>query len=156
MEFRCFVKNRKFIAVSQRDPPNKYTFLQSAQERGRLWAILHQFMAGFVVDRFQLDSFVCDVYVTSKPRVRIVDFAPFGPPTDSLLFSWSELEEIESHDASDGRENLRVCGDEVSEILPSRNLYCGLPDELSTLQGRTEGDKETAIEILLKHAQLGS
>jgi hypothetical protein len=34
---------------------------------------------------------VCDVYVDKQFKCWIVDFNPFVPVTDSLLFSWDEL-----------------------------------------------------------------
>jgi len=32
-----------------------------------------------------------DLYIDRKERVWIIDFNPFGEPTNSLLFDWSEL-----------------------------------------------------------------
>jgi len=38
-----------------------------------------------------IDSYTLDIYIDKKKRVWLVDFNLFGPPTDSLLFSWGEL-----------------------------------------------------------------
>lgn len=43
--------------------------------------------------RFPLRRYVMDLYVDIPPRrkVWLVDFSPWGPTTEPLLFDWSEL-----------------------------------------------------------------
>jgi len=52
-----------------------------------------------------------DVYVDRQGRVWVMDLAPWGPPTDALLFEWGEEEE------EGGREGGREGGGGVSLVL---------------------------------------
>ncbi|KAG9288346.1 hypothetical protein G9A89_021377 [Geosiphon pyriformis] len=89
MEFRCFVKNQGLIAISQRDV-NYYPFLNEIKEE--LKAKIVQFFLDNIQHKFSNLNYVFDVYVTrNRERVWLIDFNPFGPMTDSLLYSWDEI-----------------------------------------------------------------
>ncbi len=60
---------------------------------------------------------VFDVVRYLKDRVRLVDFNPFGPTTDSLLFDWDA--EPLSGDAGHAAPELRHIGRESSGIRPN-------------------------------------
>ncbi|KAF6022929.1 CDC123 [Bugula neritina] len=88
-EFRCFVKDKKLIAISQRSQhfhdfidPSKSTIVQN---------ICH-FFENRIVQVFPESSYTFDV---SMPRLdkdpTLLDFNPFQRVTDGLLFSWDEL-----------------------------------------------------------------
>ncbi len=96
LEFRCFVKDRTLVAITQRDL-NHYAFL-----RGLRPAIVARAKELFATLRFSFPegSFVFDVYIpeaafddeTSRlGRARLIDINPWAPRTDTLLFGWSEL-----------------------------------------------------------------
>lgn len=89
MEFRCFVKDRQLVAISQRDL-NYYAFLDEASDEIR--EMIGVFFDDVLLPRADSNSFVFDVYIP-KPlnRVYLVDINPFWRKTDSLLFSWHEL-----------------------------------------------------------------
>lgn len=53
------------------------------------------FFCEHIKNRFDSRDFVFDVVRTRKDRVKLVDFNPFGLTTDSILFSWQELEEFD-------------------------------------------------------------
>ncbi|TDZ61622.1 Cell division cycle protein 123 [Colletotrichum trifolii] len=98
LEFRCFVKQRTLIGISQRDW-NYYPFLAALRPalESRIW----DFFEDRLQHTFPDASFVFDVYVpgdsTSRDelgKVRLVDVNPWAPRTDSLLFSWAELIEF--------------------------------------------------------------
>ena len=92
LEFRCFVKHRALIGISQRDP-NRYEFLRRME--GRLVSRIKRFFASELRFSFPDPSFVFDVYIPDEAgslgAVRLVDVNPWAPRTDSLLFDWAEL-----------------------------------------------------------------
>lgn len=99
MEFRCFVKHRTLIGISQRDP-NYYDFLEGI--RPQLWRKIKKFFREKLRFTFPDASFAFDVYVPKSSfgedglgRVSLIDINPWAPRTDSLLFTWQELLEME-------------------------------------------------------------
>lgn len=115
LEFRCFVKHRALVGISQRDA-NYYGFLHDLGPR------IQKKIEGFFRETLRLTfpdaCFTFDVYIPEDSfsrdglgRVRLVDINPWAPRTDGLLFSWQELAEMEVehplygsvgvHDASD-------------------------------------------------------
>ncbi|PHH91835.1 hypothetical protein CDD83_10085 [Cordyceps sp. RAO-2017] len=99
LEFRCFVKHRSLIAISQRDL-NYYSFLMGL--RPSIWKKIRIFFTEKLRLTFPDASFAFDVYLPEDPgaddglgRVRLIDINPWAPRTDSLLFSWAELLDME-------------------------------------------------------------
>ncbi|PFH60385.1 hypothetical protein XA68_11048 [Ophiocordyceps unilateralis] len=99
LEFRCFVKHRSLVGITQRDL-NYYAFLQGL--RAQIRSKIVTFFRRTVRRTFADASFVFDVYVPEDPmapdglgRVRLMDINPWAPRTDSLLFSWDELLAVE-------------------------------------------------------------
>ncbi|KAI7863908.1 D123-domain-containing protein [Spinellus fusiger] len=93
MEFRCFVKNNRIIGISQRDGCY-YPFLVEAKDD--LEETIHDFFEETVLDVFPSTHYVFDVYIRRSPlKVYLVDFNPFSPTTDSLLYDWEYLEDFD-------------------------------------------------------------
>ncbi|XP_027899911.1 translation initiation factor eIF2 assembly protein isoform X1 [Xiphophorus couchianus] len=88
-EFRCFVKENKLIAVSQRDHTQYYQHILKQEQH--ISQAIQDFFSQHVQYRFLDEDFVFDVYRDSQGRVWLIDLNPFGEVTDSLLFSWDEL-----------------------------------------------------------------
>ncbi|PHH75497.1 hypothetical protein CDD80_2331 [Ophiocordyceps camponoti-rufipedis] len=95
LEFRCFVKHRCLVGITQRDL-NYYGFLAGLRPRIRRKIV--DFFGRTLRRTFADASFVFDVYVPEDPseddglgRVRLMDINPWAPRTDTLLFSWDEL-----------------------------------------------------------------
>ncbi|KAM8884373.1 translation initiation factor eIF2 assembly protein [Synchiropus picturatus] len=88
-EFRCFVKENKLIAISQRDYTQFYQHVLKQEQQ--ICQAIQDFFSLHVQYRFLDEDFVFDVYRDSQGRVWLIDLNPFGEVTDSLLFSWDEL-----------------------------------------------------------------
>lgn len=89
VEFRCFVRNRRLLAICQRDM-NHFDFLANMQDHLRIK--IQEFFDVRLRDTFSDENFVFDVYVPNPyDRVWLVDINPWAPRTDPLLFSWMEL-----------------------------------------------------------------
>ncbi|KAF1967403.1 D123-domain-containing protein [Bimuria novae-zelandiae CBS 107.79] len=89
VEFRCFVRDRKLIAICQRDL-NHFEFLFKMEDKLR--QSIQEFFDGKLRDTFPDPNFTFDVYIPPPhDRVWLVDFNPWALRTDPLLFSWMEL-----------------------------------------------------------------
>ncbi|KAI9328274.1 cell division cycle protein [Obelidium mucronatum] len=102
MEFRCFVKENRLIAISQRDHLNFYPFL--AASRSVLESRIQQFYDLEIWGKFFADNscFTFDVYVNKgNQKVWLIDFNPFSVNTDSLLFTWDEILEVQEEKVDD-------------------------------------------------------
>ncbi|KAG6038768.1 hypothetical protein E4U41_003724 [Claviceps citrina] len=99
LEFRCFVKYRSLVGITQRDL-NYYAFLDGL--RPQLWKKMNVFFREKLRLTFPDACFAFDVYIPedrSDPdglgKLRLIDINPWAPRTDPLLFSWQELLEME-------------------------------------------------------------
>jgi len=134
MEFRCFVKHRNLVAISQRDL-NYFEFLQPLKED--IIAKISQLFNNKLRYTFPHGNFVFDVYIPEgegEPlsRARLIDINPWAPHTDSLLFGWQELLDLEVPGPI-----LGVVGDGTLEGDRERKNSAGT-DEAS----EDEGDEE--------------
>ncbi|ERF74735.1 hypothetical protein EPUS_04904 [Endocarpon pusillum Z07020] len=94
LEFRCFVRHRILIAVSQREM-NYFAFL--FEMRPKLLERIQTFLQDDLLSseyfsNGDLENFIFDVYIPPPhDRVWLIDINPWAPRTDPLLFSWLEL-----------------------------------------------------------------
>ncbi|KAF2878400.1 cell division cycle protein-like protein [Massariosphaeria phaeospora] len=99
VEFRCFVRNRKLIAICQRDL-NYFEFLFQMQDKLR--QTIEEFFDKHIRDTFPDSNFTFDVYIPPPhDRVWVMDFNPWAQRTDPLLFSWFELLTLPEPEESD-------------------------------------------------------
>ncbi|KAL6073131.1 Cell division cycle protein 123 [Balamuthia mandrillaris] len=127
MEFRCFMKGRQLIGITQRDPSKYFAFLKDC--RHDLRERIAQFFQEHIQHSFEDEEVVFDVYLDKKQRVWLVDFNPFSPHTDSLLFSWQELLSFSSPPPAEAHDcELRIIESEAEvRRADSGNR---LPDDL--------------------------
>lgn len=96
VEFRCFVMQRRIVAITQRDL-NHYDFLEDGKEE--FLALIQEFFARHLEKTFPEADFVFDVYIPktllTESRVWLVDINPYAPKTDTLTFSWQEILNID-------------------------------------------------------------
>ncbi len=99
-EFRLFIRDGQLLGASQYNLVRYFHRLD--RNRENYWEILKKFFKK-VRKHLPPEAMVMDVYITSADEVLIIDFNPWGPPTDPLLMrSWErdwtvkpELEIIE-------------------------------------------------------------
>ncbi|KAI9897206.1 hypothetical protein N3K66_008228 [Trichothecium roseum] len=135
LEFRCFVKHRSLIGISQRDL-NYYSFLNDL--RPQIWRRIRTFFLQTLRHTFPDESFIFDVYVPESHadrdglgKVRLIDINPWAPRTDTLLFGWEELLEwqvrkplygsaanLEGYDVARGGDGGEDTSDETDDDDP--------------------------------------
>ncbi len=98
-EFRCFVKGRRLLAISQRDVTQFYRHV--GEDKESILTDITSFFGEHIQGRFPLENFVFDVVRQAKDRVSLVDFGPFGPITDPGLFVWDDLIQMGKEDGID-------------------------------------------------------
>lgn len=90
MEFRCFVRNRRLVGISQREVTGFYPNL--IEKKHDLEMVIKNFYIDNVNTRFESESYTFDVYVKKDETVKLVDFNPWCAFTLPLMFTWEELE----------------------------------------------------------------
>ncbi|KAG8201612.1 hypothetical protein JTE90_012683 [Oedothorax gibbosus] len=88
-EFRCFIVNNTLIGISQREPSAYFEHI--GRYKSDIVEDIVSFYQTHIHLKFPATNYVFDVYRRIKGRVCLIDFNPFGSVTDSLLFSWDEL-----------------------------------------------------------------
>lgn len=92
LEFRVFIKNRVIVGVSQRDL-NYYDYLDKLVPTFR--AKIDDMFALVIEPGLEDDCVIVDIYIPRPfSKVWLIDFNPFSRKTDSLLFTWHELLQI--------------------------------------------------------------
>ncbi|KAF2660220.1 D123-domain-containing protein [Lophiostoma macrostomum CBS 122681] len=115
VEFRCFVRNRKLIALCQRDL-NHFEFLFKMQDQLR--QTIATFFEAKLKDSFPDPNFTFDVYVPPPhDRVWLVDLNPWAPRTDPLLFSWLELLTLTEPENPGADEEAEEEDDDVETVF---------------------------------------
>lgn len=101
LEFRCFVKSRVLVGISQREHLNYYSYLDDLKDS--LGYEIEEFFENHLQSSFPDDNFVFDVYIPAPhDRVFLMDINPWAPTTDPLLFTWYELLSIPNEELRPG------------------------------------------------------
>jgi hypothetical protein len=92
MEFRCFLKKRRLVGISQYDYFHVYPELKGQEEKIRF--AVESFLPDFL-EAIHLDDVVFDVFVKSRTignetihETKLVEINPFSEMTDPCLFDW--------------------------------------------------------------------
>ena len=91
-ELRVWVSDDEVVCISQRDTSNFYPHM--LREEHNIKRDVLTFFSEHIRSKFPLSRFVMDVVRPSKDTVILMDFNPWGQTTDSLLFSWEELDAL--------------------------------------------------------------
>ncbi|KAJ2554518.1 hypothetical protein EV175_002555 [Coemansia sp. RSA 1933] len=110
MEFRCFVRNRQIIAISQIDP-RFYDFLEDMSSE--ILAKISDLFETHVRPNFPSSSYCFDAYIArTADKTYVVDFEPWTHSVEPILFDWDELLEM-SHD---GEPEIRFFPNNVNTM----------------------------------------
>lgn len=92
-EFRCFVKDRQLVAITQRDM-NYYDFLEHS--RPYIKKVCTD-LSDNISSKFPDPDYVFDTHIPKKgSKAYLIDINPWDQQTDTLLYSWDELNTSES------------------------------------------------------------
>ncbi|KAK3013204.1 hypothetical protein RJ639_010392 [Escallonia herrerae] len=76
MEFRCFVRSRLLVGISQREVTGFYPVL--LEKKNNLKMMIRDFFTDEVSTRFESENYTIDVYITTDGRVKLLDFNPWA------------------------------------------------------------------------------
>ncbi|KAJ1817922.1 hypothetical protein LPJ56_001964, partial [Coemansia sp. RSA 2599] len=89
MEFRCFVRNKRLVAISQIEMQH-YEFLEGMREE--IESSVQRLYDQHVCSQFGSESYCFDVYITQESgRTYVIDFEPWCEKVDSCLYLWQEI-----------------------------------------------------------------
>jgi len=132
MEFRCFVKNKDIVAISQRDNTAFYDHIM--KNESSIKQDIFTFFKEHIQNKFNCDNYVFDVIRSKKDKVILVDFNPFGETTDALFFTWEELKSWNSH------FEFRYATDS-SGVQPHPYRHYSIPRDFVDLGSGSDPDK---------------
>lgn len=138
------------IGICQRHCANYYDFI--GPHRQAIAEDVLNFYNRAIKAKFPDNDFVFDVYRKDKGKVHLVDFNPFGVVTDSLLYSWDELEN--SNVPLKGSQDDAVISDlppfryitSNQGVQPSPYMRYGLPQDFIDLS--TGSDPLKLVDFL--------
>ena len=93
-EFRCFMKNRALVGISQYDCKNLGHSPEIAKNAARIRAAIEKFFEKLQAAS-HLDEVIFDLFLSGEEanpgdfNVRLLELNPFIPQTDACLFDWS-------------------------------------------------------------------
>jgi hypothetical protein len=139
VEFRCFVRNRRLIALCQRDL-NHFDFLFDMQDKLR--DTIQDLFDAKLRDTFPDPNFTFDVYVPPPhDRVWVVDFNPWAVRTDPLVFSWMELLTMDVPEVLPEETTVRL------NIAQPGDVTDQIKEALETAQDDEDSDEEDIEEL---------
>ncbi|KII92158.1 hypothetical protein PLICRDRAFT_104097 [Plicaturopsis crispa FD-325 SS-3] len=106
-ELRCFVRQNVLLGISQRDA-NYYEFYNEPSTRNKILSTVEQFWQTNIKQQWPTrGDYTFDILLTRDlARAHILDFNPYAPRTDSLLFEYDELLDLLTRGVE--RPELRV------------------------------------------------
>ncbi|KAF9013479.1 D123-domain-containing protein, partial [Cyathus striatus] len=94
-ELRCFVRGNRLIGITQRDT-NYYDYLNEVGTKDNIISTVQTFWEKHIKSKWEhIESYTFDFLLTRDlSRGHILDFNPFAPKTDSMLFTYEELRDV--------------------------------------------------------------
>ncbi|KDQ20843.1 hypothetical protein BOTBODRAFT_151782 [Botryobasidium botryosum FD-172 SS1] len=108
-ELRCFVRQETLIGISQRDT-NYYDFLNEVSTQASIRSAVVAFWETNIKGRWDGGGdYIFDILLTRDlSRAHIIDFNPYAPHTDPLLFTYPDLLALISTASTPAQESLPV------------------------------------------------
>lgn len=156
-EFRCFVRDGVLIAACQRDMVF-YDFLATPTTRSLISGTIQTFWKEQVQKQWERTNYVFDILLTRNlEKAHIVDFNPFAPKTDSLLFTYEELSALFIASGEPGfSAELRIIdtpSHPYANLNAPQNRHNMVPlDALALSSGRDASDYATAFADAIQRA----
>lgn len=140
MEFRCFVKNNRLIGITQRHIATHFDYL--VNNKIKISDRIINFFNSKIKGKFGDTTYIFDVYNNPNDRIYLIDFNPFGEITDSMLFTWDELNSIDATnvDCSHGEDFFRIVT-ESNNIQPSPFMQYAMPRDIVDLSSGEDVSK---------------
>ena len=101
-------------------------------------SFFHEHIADKLVD--EVPNVVMDVTRPTKDHVKLIDFNPFGETTDTKLFNWSELHEMQVDEDEENEIDFRFVETE-SGIQPNGLRHYSLPQDIVDMACGTDHEK---------------
>jgi len=99
-ELRCFVRQEILLGISQRDP-NYYEYLNEPSTQEKVTAAVKKFWETNIKGKLATGDYTFDILLTRDlSRAHILDFNPYAPRTDPLLFSYDDLLHVLANEKS--------------------------------------------------------
>mmetsp|Transcript_74765 Transcript_74765/g.139579 ORF Transcript_74765/g.139579 Transcript_74765/m.139579 type:complete len:130 (-) Transcript_74765:7-396(-) len=112
------------------------------QARVDLVLHLETWFTQHVKDKFPAKRYVLDVSSSAK-KVLLIDFGPWAPATDPLLYSWDELNELAtSQERLQSADIVRVIQSEAEQRASRIENYHMVPLEVATMGMATADEME--------------
>ncbi|KIM43408.1 hypothetical protein M413DRAFT_18441 [Hebeloma cylindrosporum] len=108
-ELRCFVRANELIGISQRDT-NYYEFWNDPETQRKVPSAVRDFWETNIKPQWMSHrDYTFDFLLTRDlSRGHIIDFNPYAPKTDPLLFTYEELDALHTSESKDQQTTLRV------------------------------------------------
>ncbi|KAF8957242.1 D123-domain-containing protein [Flammula alnicola] len=105
-ELRCFVRGNVLLGISQRDT-NFYQFWNDPATQRQVASAVREFWETNIKPKWTAQQdYIFDFLLTRDlSRGHILDFNPYAPKTDPLLFSYEELYELHHQSTSNESTN---------------------------------------------------
>ena len=143
LEIRCFVRSRRLLCMCQRDL-NHFEFLPRLIPKLR--SLIQQLFDDHLKRGFPDENFVFDVYIPPPhDRAWLIDFNPWAPRTDPLLFSWMEILNMRGED-QDSSDEIQPEVVRLS-LLGSNSLSPGPDPDNEQDDEEEEEEKEEEEEV---------
>ena len=148
-EFRCFVHDHEIIALSQRDVFSYYEFLESRKDcvRACVTTFFKEKILPLLKDSDLPSSFVMDVFLDRKDKVYLIDLSVLGKATDTLMFSFSDLQSASNRvrdEKSSFQFEIRFVRSKKQIVPSGRNFYCLPKDVLDRMGGDSSSNSSVA------------
>ena len=143
---RAFVRSRRLIGVCQRNHLGTKTAAFLAEHSAEIVDSLIAFFNREIRDKFPREDCVFDAYWTPGGCWKIIDFNPFGRPTEARLFSWPELLDPKLVQNGVMRPQFRFENEEGAAIVPQEMETYGLPLDMIDLA--TGNDPHKMMDLL--------
>lgn len=128
-EFRCFIRNEQIIGICQRHDTQYWSHLTEETIQDEYMNLMISFYEDMIQPNLQnnnelyaLSNCVIDVYIDKKSIVWLVDINIWSNRTDPLLFTWSELIDLET--SSSYHDDIIFKVVETSKQIKANPLSC--------------------------------